>query len=257
MVCRGPSNGFFDSGALESDLTIAPHENDTKLPEKIMLKTLKSLIPRPIKKFLRAVYNKLIFSLRTTFFPVSLEQDYPSLHLGCGDIRLPGFINIDFLQTAATDLVADITILEKFKENSVSSMYACQVLEHFSHDEIPRILKRWFEVIKPGGSIRISVPDIDRIVKIYLNNWEHFRKEKNSPWIGLIYGGQKDQYDFHKTGFNAYWLKLLLEDAGFINAQEYPHTPHFTGQAISDGSMLTEPFGEYFTLNMLAFKPAN
>ena len=41
-----------------------------------------------------------------------------------------------------------------------------------------------------GGEIRISVPDIDRIVRIYTRNWEHFQTEGNSPWIGLIYGGQ-------------------------------------------------------------------
>lgn len=220
-----------------------------------MIDTFKALLPRPLKKFLRAVYNKSIYTIRSNFFPPSLKHNHPALHLGCGDIHLPGFINVDFLQTAATDLVADIAILDKFEDNSVSIIYACQVLEHFPHEQIPTILKRWFELIEPGGLVRISVPDIDKIVKIYINNWDHFRSEKNSPWIGLIYGGQKDQYDYHKTGFNSHWLKLLLEDAGFVDACEYPHAPHFAGHGIFDGSMLTEPFGEYFTLNMLAFKP--
>lgn len=220
-----------------------------------MIVKIKSLLPRSLKQLLRAAYNKLIYTTRNRFRPISIEKEHASLHLGCGNIRLPGFINVDFLQTAATDLVSDITKLDRFEKNSISTIYACQVLEHFSHDEVPAILKRWFDLIEPGGSIRISVPDIDKIVKIYLNNWDHFRTERNSPWIGLIYGGQKDQYDFHKTGFNSHWLKLLLEEAGFIKVQEYPHTPHFAGEGISDGSMLKEPFGEFFTLNMLAVKP--
>lgn len=92
-------------------------------------------------------------------------------------------------------------------------------------------------------------------MKIYIKNYDHFRRDGSSPWIGLIYGGQKDEYDFHKTGFNSYWLGNLLLDAGFVDVKEYPHLPHFCGESFSDGSLLTEPFGEFFTLNMMAAKP--
>lgn len=130
------------------------------------------------------------------------------------------------------------------------------MLEHFGHAEILPILSRWFTLLRPGGQLRISVPDIDRIVKIYTNNLKHFETPGNAPWIGLIYGGQSIPYDFHKTGFNACWLKHLLEKVGFENCEEYPHYPHFAG-AISDASLAREPFGEYLSLNMIARRPFN
>lgn len=177
------------------------------------------------------------------------------LHLGCGEIRIPGFINVDIdPKLPAVDIVDDISRLARFKEDSASVIYACHILEHFANDEVLPVLKRWREVLEPGGEIRISVPDIDRIVEIYSKNKKHFLTPPNTPWIGLIYGGQTDPYDFHKTGFNFTYLKYLMDQAGFINIEEYPHEPHWLGIGV-DASMAKEPFKAYISLNIKAAKP--
>lgn len=176
------------------------------------------------------------------------------LHLGCGTIKLNGFCNVDVMDTEGADIMDDIRLLRHFPANSVKEIYACHVLEHFGHHEIETILKRWFEVLTPGGILRISVPDIDRIVRIYHKNFPHFETPGNSPWIGLIYGGQLSPYDYHKTGFNACWLTYLLERCGYTACQEYPHEPHFVPGAV-DASLAKEPFGEFLSLNMMTRKP--
>jgi SAM-dependent methyltransferase len=176
------------------------------------------------------------------------------LHLGCGHIHIDGYCNIDILSLPSVDIVDDVKKLNKFSANYADSIYACHVLEHFPHSDIVPILERWFEVLKPGGEIRISVPDIDRIVKIYVENWNHFQTPGNTPWIGLLYGGQGDPYDFHKTGFNFCWLSKLLTDVGFEQIEEYPHDPHFISGLV-DASLAKEPFGKYLSLNIVARKP--
>jgi predicted SAM-dependent methyltransferase len=176
------------------------------------------------------------------------------LHLGCGHIRLKGFCNVDALEVGGVDVIDDIRKLERFPKGSVQEIYTCHVLEHFAHDEVQPLLKRWFDILQPGGTIRISVPDIDRIVRIYHKNFKHFETRGHSPWIGLIYGGQTTPYDFHKTGFNACWLSYQLELCGFESCEEYPHFPHFV-PGTEDASLAKEPFGEYLSLNMLARKP--
>lgn len=176
------------------------------------------------------------------------------LHLGCGNVVLKGFCNVDIMDESTVDFVDDISTLSRFEKNCVSEIYSCHVLEHFSHEEILPILRRWFEVLIPGGVLRISVPDIDRIVRIYHKNFTHFEKPGHTPWIGLIYGGQTTPYDYHKTGFNFCWLKYLLEQVGFQDCQEYPHEPHFVPGTV-DGSLVKEPFGEFLSLNMMAIKP--
>ncbi|MGO4412130.1 methyltransferase [Cupriavidus sp. KB_39] len=176
------------------------------------------------------------------------------LHLGCGNVKLNGFCNVDALETMAADAIDDIRTLRRFPAQSAQEIYACHVLEHFAHDEVVPLLKRWYEILQPGGVLRISVPDLDRIVRIYHKNWEHFQKPGHTPWIGLIYGGQSTPYDFHKTGFNANWLCHLLEQCGFEQCEEYPHEPHFVPGAV-DASIANATFGEYFSLNMMARRP--
>ncbi len=177
------------------------------------------------------------------------------LHLGCGNIKLAGFCNVDALETIAADVVDDIRTLKRFPNGSAQEIYACHVLEHFAHDEVMPLLHRWFEVLRPGGVLRISVPDIDRIMRIYQTNPTHFQTKGHSPWIGLIYGGQSTPYDYHKTGFNACWLAYLLEQCGFEQCEEYPHLPHFVPGTV-DASVADAPFGEFFSLNMMARKPS-
>jgi SAM-dependent methyltransferase len=208
---------------------------------------------RRMKGLIRRIIGKATLGFRRTLTRVNPEEA-TRLHLGCGNIRIPGFCNVDILQTTAVDVVSDISKLENFSDNSIELIYACHVLEHFSHEEAVRVLRRWFQVLKPGGVLRVSVPDIDRIVKIYTDNWAHFQTPGNSPWIGLLYGGQGDPYDFHKTGFNFCWMKHLLDDIGFENVSEYPHQPHFVPGTV-DASLAHEPFGQYLSLNVLAVKP--
>jgi predicted SAM-dependent methyltransferase len=174
------------------------------------------------------------------------------LHLGCGDIIIPGFVNVDIINGPGVDVVDDVRTLFKFESDSVDVIYACHVLEHFGHDEILPILRRWWGVLKLGGELRVSVPDLDRIVEIYYHNWSHFQTVPNTPWIGLIYGGQSTSYDYHKTGFNACYLNFLLVQARFQEVSEYPHSPHWLG--ISDASLANQPFDAYISLNMRAVK---
>ena len=208
---------------------------------------------KKIKRLIRILLGRSAMFLRKNP-PKMNPSDAKRLHLGCGNIRLSGFCNVDILVTPAVDVVSDISKLDNFANNSIEQIYACHVLEHFSHDEAVKVLRRWYDVLAPNGELRISVPDIDRIVKIYHDNWEHFQTPGNSPWIGLLYGGQGDPYDFHKTGFNFCWIRHLLEDIGYINVSEYQHEPHFIPGAV-DASLAKEPFGTFLSLNVVAHKP--
>jgi SAM-dependent methyltransferase len=212
----------------------------------------------------RAKVHQILTSLRSFSMPrlrkagaADRFNEFASpyrLHLGCGNIKLPGFCNVDALETIAVDVIDDIRKLHRFPNGSVQEIYACHVLEHFGHDEIQPILSRWLQILQPGGVLRISVPDIDRIVRIYHKNFKHFHTKGHSPWIGLIYGGQSTPYDYHKTGFNACWLSYQLEQCGYEKCEEYPHEPHFVPGTV-DASLANQPFGEYLSLNMMARRP--
>ena len=78
------------------------------------------------------------------------------LHLGCGGRRADGYCNVDITPQDSVDVVDDVSKLSRFPDGYARSIYACHVLEHFSHKQVPEILDRWYRVLMPGGEIRVS-----------------------------------------------------------------------------------------------------
>ncbi len=85
---------------------------------------------------LKKVIRRLIGRAKMWTKPPNMNPaDARRLHLGCGNIRLPNFCNVDILETHAVDVISDISKLDNFSDDSIDLIYACHVLEHFSHDD--------------------------------------------------------------------------------------------------------------------------
>jgi len=137
------------------------------------------------------------------------------LHLGCGNKKIPGFINIDSRQEVNPDLIEDVSSLESITSNSVELIYACHVLEHFNRFKYKEVLKRWFDVLQPNGILRISVPDVEKV-------FEHYSKFKDLTVLkGFLWGGQTYNENFHYIGFDFKTLSNDLLELGFKNVKKY------------------------------------
>jgi predicted SAM-dependent methyltransferase len=171
------------------------------------------------------------------------------LNLGSGERPLAGFVNVDTLSDAAgVDVVADVTEPLPFDDASAELIYAVHLLEHVATERVPRVLADWRRVLRPGGVLMLAVPDLDVIAHVLVERSGWFTPPHN-PWLGLIYGGQKDEWDFHKTGFTAPWLAYLLENAGFGEARR---VERFDEIGLPDASFSPLPFGVNISLNMRA-----
>jgi predicted SAM-dependent methyltransferase len=170
------------------------------------------------------------------------------LNLGSGDVPIPGFVNLDGLSGApGVDVVADLAEPLPYDDGSVDLIYAAHILEHFATDEVPARLGDWRRVLRPGGVLMVAVPDLDVIARTLVDRSGWFTPP-NNPWLGLIYGGQKDEYDFHKTGFTAPWLIHLLHAAGFDAARRVDRFD----VPVNDASQSPLPFGRNISLNVVA-----
>ena len=152
------------------------------------------------------------------------------LHLGCGRRRLLGYINVDIDQHHEPDLVADVFKLDAgtkrisqneflrvaFDSESADIIYACHVLEHAGRHEYKAALKRWHEVLKPGGTLRLSVPDLGKVFEHYSDYLPEMDK-----FLGFLYGGQKTEHDYHKMGWDEASLTRDLIEAGFKDVRRY------------------------------------
>jgi len=137
------------------------------------------------------------------------------LNIGCGSVNLPGYINVDIRYLPGVDIVDNAKYLKKFKNEMITEIYACHILEHFSRWEYKSALKNWYDILSNGGALRISVPDFDAIMNFYqkTNDLEML--------IGLLYGGQDYEFNFHHYCWNFETLKKDLEQVGFINVYRY------------------------------------
>ena len=137
------------------------------------------------------------------------------LNLGCGNKKLPGFVNVDIRPEVEPDLVDDIQTLNTMEKGSVDLIYCCHALEHFPREQSLGILCRWYEILKPQGILRISVPDMEAVFAHYFY-WKDIRDLK-----GFIWGGQKDSNDFHKDGWDETFLTIALTSTGFVNVHKW------------------------------------
>lgn len=140
------------------------------------------------------------------------------LHLGCGEKKIKGYINIDIRESVNPDIIDDIGKLNNIENESIDLIYACHVLEHFNRFQYKEVLKRWFEVLKPSGVVKLSVPDIEAVINQYSDN-----KIPLNKLIGFLYGGQTYPENFHYIGFDFDMLKSDLEEIGFTDIKLWDH----------------------------------
>ena len=90
------------------------------------------------------------------------------LHLGCGDQRKDGYLNIDWRKTDATDFVCNISSIP-LKDDSVSVIESYHVIEHLSERQAISTLENWYKMLDIGGKLVIECPNFDKAVKEYLD----------------------------------------------------------------------------------------
>jgi len=121
----------------------------------------------------------------------------------------------------------DIRKKWKMANLSVDIVFCSQVLEHFDPDEGEKIVKEMYRVLKKGGKLRLSVPDLEKIAKNYLN--EHEGEDINE----VIWGYRKRDYQGftgtikkffirgHQWFYDKESVKGLLERNGFKKVKFY------------------------------------
>ena len=90
------------------------------------------------------------------------------LNLGCGQRFHQDWENLDFLATAPGVRPHDLRHGIPFSNSSFDVVYHSHLLEHFPRPDAARLLRECYRVLKHGGIIRVAVPDLERIVRLYL-----------------------------------------------------------------------------------------
>lgn len=137
------------------------------------------------------------------------------LNIGAGEQPIDGYVSLDRkLGHEAYPLPKHISIgveQVELKDNSVDEIYSSHVLEHFSYAGTHLVLREWVRVLKPGGTIRLAVPNFDWIMA----NMDHPLAE------GFLFGGHVDENDRHGALFTEAKLRKLMGVAGLVGIRPW------------------------------------
>jgi glycosyltransferase involved in cell wall biosynthesis len=148
------------------------------------------------------------------------------LHLGCGEQRLEGYVNIDHPPSEhtvqkhlAADLFADITIL-RFPKQSVDEIRLHHVFEHFDRVTALALLTRWHLWLRIGGKLHIETPDLIGSAKTLLSDvsWSvkmgvvrHLAGSHEASWANHIdqWFPERFEHTLKKLGFEPVQLQSV------------------------------------------------
>ena len=135
------------------------------------------------------------------------------LHIG-GWERRQGWTILDVNPGPHVDRVGDCKDLSFLAESSCSDVYASHVLEHLGYNgELQAVLKDIYRVLKPGGYLRVSVPDLEVLCKLFLH--KALTGKQRFHVMRMMFGGRMDAHDIHYSGLTFEFLNEYLKTAGF------------------------------------------
>lgn len=174
------------------------------------------------------------------------------LHIGCGKRNWPGWVHID---GGKFDHVKnhDVFIILDIDLNSVDIIYSAHLLEYFSRSEGFTLLSTWFNRLKPGGELRLAVPDFGAIAKLY-----HDKYYELEQFLGLLYGkmDMNGQEIYHKTVYDYRSLNRILAKVGFVNIQQVDRIAPINEDDHSEARLPHyDPSGTLMSLNIICNKP--
>lgn len=141
------------------------------------------------------------------------------LHLGCGNVYLDGYINIDFpsyehtvQEKTKVDQYLDLRSL-KYEAKTIEEIRLHHVFEHFSRTTSLALLAGWWTWLKVEGLLRMEVPDFQRTAWAVLNPIS----SKKAQFIGLrhIFGSQEAPWAVHMEGWTTKNICRVLDTFGY------------------------------------------
>jgi SAM-dependent methyltransferase len=158
------------------------------------------------------------------------------LNVGCGyplRQRLhPSFqgpewqeVRLDVDPSVKPDILCSMTDMSPVPDASVDAVYSSHNLEHLHHHEVSLALREFLRVLRPGGQLLITLPDLQKIAELVaadgLEDEAYQSPAGPITPLDMIYGhslslAQGNRYMAHKTGFTARTLQRHLRETGFI-----------------------------------------
>jgi predicted SAM-dependent methyltransferase len=155
------------------------------------------------------------------------------LNLGCGPRPAPGWLNADRQPAEGIDLCGDIRDGLALADDAVDCIAAIHFLQDLPWDAIGGALREMRRVLKPGGVLRIAVPDLDRAIDAYRRGdaGYFFVPDADARAVGAKLVTQIIWYGSVRTPFTFDFAREWLADAGFRDVARCAYRETLHGDA--------------------------
>lgn len=157
------------------------------------------------------------------------------LNLGSGPRGLddPHWVNVDGFHDQNVHFLLDFGRPLPFERETFDGVFCEHVLEHFTQEDGERLTREVHRILRPGGCLRIVVPDADLLLRRYVSARADLvgrrAPEAGSTPMEIVNTYFRQRYE-HQFLYDWETLDLMLERAGFttrvrVAAQEAQNCP--------------------------------
>jgi predicted SAM-dependent methyltransferase len=119
------------------------------------------------------LYNRFITPIiinKKAFVSGKLTEGKEYLQIGCGYNIYPEFINTD-IEWKPGVIPWDVSVIKKdnypIESGVLEGIYTEHCMEHIPFESVKDNLNEFYRMLKPGGTLRIAVPDGELFIDLY------------------------------------------------------------------------------------------
>lgn len=150
------------------------------------------------------------------------------LNWGCGEHPPPGWINVDKIERPGIAISGDIRDGLPLPDDSIDFIVSIHAVQDLPYLGVVPALREFRRVLKPGGVLRLGLPDLDRAIRAYLRNdpdYFYIPDHESATLSGKLII-QMTWYGWSRIMFTEEFATEQLRKAGFttIHACAYRET---------------------------------